>query len=761
MNFLFRNINNLMFGNKASESLVEIPTGQFYKIDPYDAKSVKEVVFRDASATIRRTTTAFQYQLVITRVYAEGEDQGDDDDVLDDEYTFLLDPALRFQRVKSRAGPFSLEWADPQDVTGARGWEFEIDPSVAELTQSLFEDTAYTCMYERKVGKSHASSTDEELSAFVEQVKASATANPIGQKKDLLQTPVKRVTKAAASSARSGTQSPGTPTPSTPTPASGGSRASASPEGAGAAASRALSAIPKGEVLSSVRVQLYIYDMRVNQFLTVNDQVIAEISELKEWEFQLVVKDNNHVHLCQPIEEEMRPTFNAEHKSFIFNYLDETSRMPIYTWSIRFLDDEGEAEFKNLITECIYETKNRELFRRMKKNDQEYLMRMYDDDPMDIDEREEEAMAEEEEVWEEGELEEIQEDDSDDEKEYKDSTKGSKNSQLAVGYKHDRSFVVRGDKIGVFKHTDDDRLKFATTINNVRSLDGNTFSPRKVMLHQQDSALIMMKPGEEHKLFKMDLEAGKVVEEWTVDENRKLEEIVPDEKYSQLTTNQTMVGIGHNSIFRIDPRLRGNKLVDTESKQYATKSNFSCATTTGKGELAVGSAKGEIRLYNKLGLNAKTHLPGGGDPIIGIDTTENGKWIIATCRTHLFLVNTEIKGQGGTLGFQKSMGQEKPQMKRLQLKPEHVGWLGGTVNFTPARFSTGDSEEQAIITSSGNNVIRWNFRRVKGGHYYDYTIKQYADTVVADNFKYGEDRAMIVALPSEVEMITKNKLSTP
>ena len=34
----------------------------------------------------------------------------------------------------------------------------------------------------------------------------------------------------------------------------------------------------------------------------------------------------------------------------------------------------------------------------------------------------------------------------------------AKNSALAVGYKSDRSFVVRGDKIGVFKHTADDSL---------------------------------------------------------------------------------------------------------------------------------------------------------------------------------------------------------------------------------------------------------------------------------------------------------------
>jgi len=34
----------------------------------------------------------------------------------------------------------------------------------------------------------------------------------------------------------------------------------------------------------------------------------------------------------------------------------------------------------------------------------------------------------------------------------------AKNSALAVGYKSDRSFVVRGDKIGVFRHTQNDGL---------------------------------------------------------------------------------------------------------------------------------------------------------------------------------------------------------------------------------------------------------------------------------------------------------------
>lgn len=132
--------------------------------------------------------------------------------------------------------------------------------------------------------------------------------------------------------------------------------------------------------------------------------------------------------------------------------------------------------------------------------------------------------------------------DSDDDNEYGKSqlrgNPGVHNSQLAVGYKNNRSFVVRGDKIGVFKHTDDDQLEFSAAINNVSTLGGQYFSPRKVMLHEQDSSMLIMKPGETQKVFKMDLERGKIVEEYKVDDVMSVDDIVPDSKYAQMSANK-------------------------------------------------------------------------------------------------------------------------------------------------------------------------------------------------------------------------------
>ena len=83
------------------------------------------------------------------------------------------------------------------------------------------------------------------------------------------------------------------------------------------------------------------------------------------------------------------------------------------------------------------------------------------------------------------------------------------------------------------------------------------------------------------------------------------------------------------------------------------------------------------------------------------------------------------------------------------------------VSFTPAKFNTGvNEEEKTIVTSTGPYVITWNFRRVKNGHY-DYQIKQYADDVVADNFKFGQDRSIIVALPHDVTALAKRNMASP
>lgn len=181
-------------------------------------------------------------------------------------------------------------------------------------------------------------------------------------------------------------------------------------------------------------------------------------------------------------------------------------------------------------------------------------------------------------------------------------------------------------------------------------------------------------------LYRMDLEVGKVVEEYKVSPDLIVNNFIPDSKFAQMTQQQTFIGTSHNGIFRIDPRLAGSKLVDSEFKQYATKNDFSVAATTESGRLAVASNKGDIRLFDKIGKNAKTILPALGDAIIGLDVSADGRWVLATCKSYLLLVDTLIPEgagrYGGSSGFDRSFpAAQKPAAKMLKLKAEHVALM--------------------------------------------------------------------------------------
>src|ERR1700691_536440 len=58
--------------------------------------------------------------------------------------------------------------------------------------------------------------------------------------------------------------------------------------------------------------------------------------------------------------------------------------------------------------------------------------------------------------------------------------KGERNSQLTVGYKGDRSYVVRGNNIGVFNHDSDNQVKYYATISKISTPKGKEFRPKEV-----------------------------------------------------------------------------------------------------------------------------------------------------------------------------------------------------------------------------------------------------------------------------------------
>ena len=200
------------------------------------------------------------------------------------------------------------------------------------------------------------------------------------------------------------------------------------------------------------------------------------------------------------------------------------------------------------------------------------------------------------------------------------------NDKLAVGIAVPRAFVGRGDMIGVFKHDAAGKLDFVTSIGDLKSKKGETLKPTQMLLHEGDRKMMLLDANDPNRVYEMDIERGKIVQEFqpVEDADFAVRSVGHTSKYAERTGEQLILGVNKNSVFSLDPRQHGNKLAQKHT--YSTAMGMNSIVANGAGNVATGSEKGEIRLYNDIDKIAKTRLPGLGDAIIGLDTTEDGKW---------------------------------------------------------------------------------------------------------------------------------------
>ncbi|MCJ1291539.1 hypothetical protein MMC34_003084 [Xylographa carneopallida] len=767
--FMLRNVTKYLFGDGSKESIIDIPQGQLYLVRPLSPKGYSELIFKDAAASVRRTGQEYQYQLVIQRAYEEGEEELIDDEEGEDgaaetltaekdEKMFLLDRELHFRSEIRAGGEKVLAWkdlsGDPGDV-----FEFVCDESIAPSEIATFMMVAMKCQYERKYRKPNDTATDKKLQEFDFTEQSIPNVN---------ETPSPLPEGPPSSNTRAITAETSTPTKSKMLSKSDKAKPAVieeSPTAAPVAAQHPAST----EVLARESAELHLFDFPTSSFILQDPSVVATVSEVGKWQYWLQIEGQEQDWLGQPVIADINPVFNFEYLSFIFNHYTEDGGA--YSWLLRFKDQETEERFQGGLMQALWEQLNETKWMKTKDDDRQYVLDAFQDltieDAPDTQEEQEEEEVEE--VEDDGQRSEHYDTDESEDDVGGEEDDGNINSQLAVGYKHDRSFVVRGSQIGVFKHTPNNNLEFSTNIAKVQMPNGKLFSPTKVMLHAEDTDMILQNEANPNSLYRMDLEYGKVVDEWKIHDDIPVTTFAPEKKFSQMTGEQTFLGLSRNALFRIDPRLSGNKLVDSELKQYVSKNDFSAAATTEKGYIAVASNKGDIRMFDRLGINAKTHIPALGEPIIGLDVSADGRWVLATCRTYLLLIDAlQKEGKNeGKLGFEKSFAKDsKPRPRRLGLQPSHVAQFQYEtkvpLSFTPARFNTGvEDKETSIITATGPFIVTWNMKKVLAGRKDPYTIKRYAEEVMADNFKFGSDKNVIVATPNQVSMVAKQSFKKP
>ncbi|KAF7775973.1 hypothetical protein Agabi119p4_4366 [Agaricus bisporus var. burnettii] len=738
---IFRSLIGKVWQDPNAAEVVKISTGQLYLVRPGNIRSSRECIYNDAMATIRRVPTVeHNFQLVVTKVYDEGDQELlEDEDETDEERTFLISEELEFRTSYTDDEP-SFIW---RDLNGDIDESFEfVATGTNEPTKAFFETCMYRAMFERKYKRSADQTKDSDLDEFIWHP-------PAAKPKSVSKRKASRI-EAAASPSQSAPDAPPTapPVPISHPPAPS-------------------TYLPSNtEVLVQNEALLFLWDATKAEFIeqgVVMAVIVRRTNEL--FNYALVAHDGTRMLLAHHVSSDMNPRWAHRMSTFTWNTYgsDRTGS----SWCLQFASEAEYAEMSEALKRCIYETLHQTPWGKLKEDEQRYVMSSTEDVVMkDVQDEDEED--EEDEVLDELEVDKESDEEDDEVQEDEEGLppllRGERNSQLTVGYKGDRSYVVRGNNIGVFNHSNDASIKYYATISKIATPKGKEFKPQNVMLHDQDTKMVLMNPGDPNSLYSMDIERGKVVEEWKVHEDIPVLNIAPDNKFAPMTREQTIVGTSGNALFRIDPRISGDKLVDSQYKQYVSKNKFSGVTTTKDGKLAVASEKGDIRLFDSIGKNAKTALPPLGDPILGIDVTADGRYVVATTKTYLLLIDTLIGGgrYAGQLGFDRSFPVDaKPIPRRLRLRPEHVAYMG-ELSFSPARFNQGEGqEENAIVTSTGQFVIAWDFGKVKKGLVDRYEIKKYEDHVVQDNFKFGDDKEIIVALDNNVLAVNKNKLRKP
>ena len=525
---LSRIATKYLFGNASKESIIEIPQGQLYLVRPLSPKGTSELIFKDAAASIRRTTQEYHYEIVIQRAYEEGEAElaaEDDDengaaDALDsekDEKTFLLDQSLHFRSEIRADGEKVFAW---QDLSGDPGdlYEFICDESTKPGEVSTFEIVAIECQYERKYRKPKETATDRQLQQFNFTEQPIPTAGPLASPtvKPITPPPVKAqaiadTPVAGAKERTAAKKSPRQKPPEReliPTVA---------PPSAVVPTSR--------EIFVKERAELHLFDFESGSFILQDHTIVATVSEIGNWQYWLQITGAEKEWLGQQVVADLNPVFNFEYLSFIFNHYTEDGSA--YSWLLRFKDQETEERFQDGLMRALWEQLNETKWKKVNKDDQQYVLDAFQDLTME-DAPAEEEDEEEEQIEDDGQKSEhYDSDESEDDVVVRDND-GNVNSKLAVGYKHDRSFVVRGSKIGVFKHTPNNNLEFSTNISKVETPGGKLFSPSKVMLHSEDTNMILQNKDNPNSLYRMDLEYGKVVDEWKVHDDIGVKSFAPD-----------------------------------------------------------------------------------------------------------------------------------------------------------------------------------------------------------------------------------------
>jgi hypothetical protein len=174
--FLLKGLSSIVFGSDASGdergSLLQLPEGELWYNNPMDYKASRRLIYPRASMTLVRTSSPFNYQLLVTRILEDGEQELLEEESVEEETqrSFLVDAVLKLRVVGSETD-CAFVWFDLDHPSRICSWEFVAEKSKTNSTTlKLFEETLYQCMYERQYAKHRSEENEGEFRAFVDRL---------------------------------------------------------------------------------------------------------------------------------------------------------------------------------------------------------------------------------------------------------------------------------------------------------------------------------------------------------------------------------------------------------------------------------------------------------------------------------------------------------------------------------------------------------------------------------------------------------------
>ncbi len=153
-----------------------------------------------------------------------------------------------------------------------------------------------------------------------------------------------------------------------------------------------------------------------------------------------------------------------------------------------------------------------------------------------------------------------------------------------------------------------------------------------------------------------------------------------------------------------------------------------------------------------MGQNAKNLYPGLGDPILSLDCTKDGRWLLATCKNYLLFIPAFHQDRNA---FQTTIKNiDKPTPRMLKIHPKDImAYNIKEVSFTNGKFDDSEkNKELFIVVGCGSLLFTWSIKKVIQGKIFEYEVKKMGEQIVNNEFKFNNTDKLLIALPKEIRL---------